>query len=252
MKRKCTVCGAVTKDDRLIACPECRADFVSAEPDRTVLTPQQEKYIVGKIWKRHWTFLFGGFTVLTIISVALLVLALVKAYTSGTARLEKTLVDRVSREFEDPQIHALVSNLAAIKAEALLLEQIKPEVATFKAEVASQLAELKSLVADTRALKSHSDAHAKQIEAILASVRSTQQEVNKVKGTLLGLNSDLVKLEPGLVEIPYFTYTARNQFPNPYHDRIMKTLNELLVIAVPNPTERATVVKELQGYQPKK
>ncbi len=167
-------------------------------------------------------------------------------------RLDDKLETLVAKQFEEPRIQAVVSNVAATKAESLLLEQIKPEVATFKAEVASQLSELKSLVADTHALKSQSDAHAKQIEAILASVRSTQQEIDKVKGALFGLQSDLVKLERGLVEIQYFTYVGRNQFPSPYHDRIMKTLNELLVIAVPNPTERAVVVKELEGYQPKK
>ena len=252
MKRKCTVCNTVTTEDRLVACPECGAYFLSGEPDRTLLTPQQEKYIVAKIWKRHWKFLFGGFSVLTVISVALLAWALIGAYKSGTARLEKTLVDKVSKEFETAQIRAVVSNVAETKAEALLLEQIRPEVETFKTEVASQLSELKSLVADTRQLKSQSDDHAKQIEAILASVQSAQQEIAKVKGTLFGLNSDLVKLERGLVEIQYFTYTGRNRFPNPYHDRIMKTLNELLVIAIPNPTERASVVKELQSYQPKK
>ena len=94
----------ITKEDRLIACPGCGAAFSSGEPDRNLLTPQQEKYIVSKIWKRHWKFLFGGFSVLTVISVTFLAVALVKAYKSGTDYIEKKLVNKIDTEFEEPKI----------------------------------------------------------------------------------------------------------------------------------------------------
>ncbi len=167
-------------------------------------------------------------------------------------RVEKGMEDLVGKQFEEPRIQNVVSNVAETKAKALLIEQINPQVERFKAEVASQLAEMRSLVAKTDTLKSQSDSNAKQIEAILASVRSSQQKIEKVKGAVFGLQSDLIKLERGLVEIQYFTYKGRNIFPNPYHERIIQKLNELLAIAVPDPQERAKFVKEMEEYQPKK
>lgn len=146
MKRKCTVCHAVTTDDRLLACPECGADFVSGEPDRNLLTPQQERYIVSKIWRRHWKFLFGGFSVLTIISVVLLIVALVKAYNSGTAHLEETLVTRVAKEFEEPRIQKTVRDVAAERADEMMKKQIEPEVARAKQELQDQLVDVQSAV----------------------------------------------------------------------------------------------------------
>lgn len=152
MKRKCTVCGAVTKDDRLVACPECGADFVSGEPDRTLLTPQQEKYIVSRIWKRHWKFLFGGFSVLTVISIVFLAIALLEAYKSGTAHLEKTLVDRVSKEFKEPRIKNTVREVAAERAGEMMKKQIEPEVARAKQELQGQLADVQSAVDEIKKL----------------------------------------------------------------------------------------------------
>jgi hypothetical protein len=167
-------------------------------------------------------------------------------------RLENKMENLVAKQFEEPRIQTVVSNVAERKAERLLSEQINPEVERFKKEIASQLSDLRSLVKDTQELKSQSDANAKQIEAFLFSVRKSQLEVDQIKAAVVGIHSNLIKLERGLVEIQYFSYIGRNKFPNPYHKKIMQTLNELLVIAVPDPGERAMFIKELEGYQPKK
>jgi len=135
MKRKCKICGEVTKDDRLIVCPECGASFSNGEPDRALLTPQQEKYIIGKIWKKHWKFLFGGFSILTVISVALLVFALIKAYNTGTAYLEKTLVKNISNEFEQPRIKQTIEDVAKSEARDVITNQINPIVEDFRAQI---------------------------------------------------------------------------------------------------------------------
>ncbi|MCK4312170.1 MAG: hypothetical protein KAW88_05490 [Candidatus Cloacimonetes bacterium] len=146
MKRKCTVCSAITKDDRLVACPECGADLASGEPDRTLLTHQQEKYIVSKIWTRLLKFVLGGFSVLTIISIIFLIPNLITAYKSGIAYLEKTLVDRVSKEFEDPRIRDTVNEVAAELAGEMMQKQIEPEIAQVKQELQEQLANVQSAV----------------------------------------------------------------------------------------------------------
>jgi len=168
------------------------------------------------------------------------------------SRLEKKLEVLVAKQFEEPRIKAIVSDVAKNRADSLLVEQVKPEVDRFKNEIASQIEDLKSLASDTQKLKVQSNDNAEKIEAILNSVRQSKKEIENVKSELFGLNSDLAKLERGLVEIQYFTYKGRNSFPNPYHEKIMQKLNELLIIAIPESTERAQFVKEIQSYQPKK
>ncbi len=135
MKRKCKICGEVTKDDRLIVCPECGGSFSNGESDRALFTPQQEKYIISKIWKKHWKFLFGGFSILTIISVALLVFALIKAYTAGTVYLEKTLVNNISKEFEQPRIKQTIEEVAKSEARDVITNQVNPIVENFRAQI---------------------------------------------------------------------------------------------------------------------
>ena len=146
----------------------------------------------------------------------------------------------------------VVSEAAKNKAASLLVEQINPEVKHFKEEVASQLEGLRSLTSEIETLKGKSNENADNIAEILSSVRKSQKEIDEVKTGLFGLSSDLTKLERGLVEIQYYTYKGRNIFPNPYHERIMQKLNELLIIAVPDPAERAQVIKEIENYSPKK
>ena len=167
------------------------------------------------------------------------------------SRLEKNLETLVAQQFEEPRIKAVVSDVAKSRAETLLTEQVKPDVERFKKEIASQIEDLKSLASDTQKLKIQSNDNAEKIEAILNSVRQSKKEIESVKAELFGLNSDLAKLERGLVEIQYFTYKGRNSFPNPYHERIMQKLNDLLIIAVPDSNERAQFVREIQDYQPK-
>ncbi len=167
------------------------------------------------------------------------------------SRLEKKLEILVAEQFEEPRIKAVVSDVAKNRAEALLSEQVKPDVERFKKEIASQIEDLKTLAIDTKKLKVQSNENAENIESILNSVRQSKTEIENVKGELFGLNSDLAKLERGLVEIQYFTYKGRNSFPNPYHEKIIQKLNELLIIAIPDPAERDQFAKEIQSYQPK-
>ncbi len=127
----------ITTDDRLVACPECGADFSSGEPDRNLLTPQQEKYIVSKIWKRLRKFLFGGFSILTVISVVFLVVALVKAYRSGTNYIENMLVTKITEEFEEPKIRKIMEQVAKAEARSVITNQINPIVKDFKAHISS-------------------------------------------------------------------------------------------------------------------
>jgi peptidoglycan hydrolase CwlO-like protein len=86
------------------------------------------------------------------------------------------------------------------------------------------------------------------IEVILNELEETQREINRYKDKLITVQGELVDLERGIVEITYLQYAGRNRFPNPYHERILEKLNELLRIGVPDPNQRASFVQELKEY----
>ncbi|MFH1905360.1 MAG: hypothetical protein ABIK53_07570 [bacterium] len=96
------------------------------------------------------------------------------------------------------------------------------------------------------------ESQAKELSKAVQSVKKSENDIDQVKNSVIGIEGDLVKLERGLVEIQYLTYIGRNVFPNPYHERIMDRLNELLIIAIPDTKQRAIVVKELEEYSRKK
>ncbi len=93
-----------------------------------------------------------------------------------------------------------------------------------------------------------SEKTAKEIEQILTRLKLSEEKIEKVKSNIFGIEGDFAKVKKGLVEIEYLQYAGRNSFPNPYHDRIIAKLNELLVIAIPNEQERNVYVKELSAY----
>jgi len=201
------------------------------------LSEGQRKQVTWLLWKQ-------------IISVALLLCGLTGVgLWQMWSRLGEKLEILVAKQFEEPRIQEIVNNVAETKAEALLIEQINPEVEKFMEEINSKIEEIRSVVAKIETLKSQSDSNAKQIEKVLSSVRSSEQAIEKFKETLLGLQSDFVKINRGLVEIQYFSFKGRNHIPNPYTELMVKKLNEILAIAIPNRQERAKFVKELEAYK---
>jgi len=204
------------------------------------LSEGQRKQITWLLWKQ-------------IISVALVFCGLTGVgLWQMWSRLGEKLETLVAKQFEEPRIQSVVSSVAETRAEALLLEQILPEVQKFKADINSQIKDIRAIVAKIETLKSQSDINAKQIEAALSSARRSEQEIDKVQKEIYGLHSNLVKIERGIIEIQYYTYLSRGRFgKNPYQDRIEQKMNELLRIAIPNPQERSKFVEELKAYKPK-
>lgn len=137
--KTCGKCGANIDDPRLIACPECRRNLSQSSSS---LTPEQEEYIVNKLWKKLWKFLVGGFSVLAIISLLLLVSGLIKAYNRGITKLEDTLVSKISDEFETSKITETVRSVAEKKATDMLTNRIMPVVDDFKKSIQTYLNEV--------------------------------------------------------------------------------------------------------------
>ena len=139
MKRKCKSCSHVVTDDRLVACPSCGGDLGHEGNSIPALSPDQEKHLLRSLWRRHWTFLFGGFSVLTVVSVVTLALSLSTAYKIGMQHVESNVVARVDLEFQQEAIRSTISSVASNQASELLISSIQPTIEDFKAETQDKL-----------------------------------------------------------------------------------------------------------------
>ena len=91
----------------------------------------------------------------------------------------------MANQFEEPRIQEVVNIVAETKAEALLIEQILPEVEKFKTEINKQIKSIELTVAQIEARKSQIDSTTKQIDKLLYSARSNEQNI----GPCLNSNS---------------------------------------------------------------
>jgi len=99
-----------------------------------------------------------------------------------------------------------------------------------------------------RRLRGQTEKMADDISTILDDLRRTEREIETSKGHLRKLMHDLAIVKVRFVEIAYLQYAGRNIFPNPYHERIMAGINNLLAIAVPDPSQRVQFIQELEQY----
>ena len=162
-------------------------------------------------------------------------------------RVEKRMETLVARQFEEPRIREIVQDVAAKKGTNILTAQIQPEVNRFKAEITQRLSELDGLVAKTKTLEEQSVSHEKAIQDVLTSLRNTLDESQKMRNKIVGLQSDIVRMQKCVARIQYFALKGRNQFPNPFQKEMVEALNEMVSIAIPNPNERGNFINELGG-----
>jgi hypothetical protein len=167
-------------------------------------------------------------------------------------RVQSKMEQLVAKQFEEPRIQQVVRDVAADRASTLILEQINPEVARFKAEVASQLTELQVLVAKTRELEVQSRQHEQAMQAILAALQQSLNQSHDAQARLSSVKSDVVEMQKCIAAIQYYQLKGRNTFPNPYGKEMFEALNKLTAIAIPDPAERSRFITKIQGPQEKK
>lgn len=210
LARTCANCGERVDNDLLVACPSCRSPF--GNRDELNLSPAQLRQLVGQIRREIFK------QTIAIFSVVILV-------TGGSLwgiknRLEHLMIERIAAQFEEPRISATLRDIATGRAEEILTQQIEPAVEEFNARTAG----------------------------LLEEVAAGRSHIQAPMDRIVGLESNLAKVERGLVEIQFLTYAGHNIFLNPYHERIMTRLNDLAAVAVPDPIERRRFIQELQGY----
>ncbi|MGD0350951.1 MAG: hypothetical protein ABSB84_11670 [Verrucomicrobiota bacterium] len=163
------------------------------------------------------------------------------------ARVERNMESLVAAQFEEPRIRQIVQDAAATQATNVMLHQIQPEVDRFKAEITNRLAELEILVAKTKVLEQQSQAHEKKIQDVLAALQKALEESQATRDKIVGLQSDIVRMQECAARIQYYALKGRNVFPNPYQKEMVEALNEMLLIAIPDPAQRSKFITDLGG-----
>jgi hypothetical protein len=162
-------------------------------------------------------------------------------------RVESKMESLVAAQFQEPRIREIVQNAAATQATGAMLHQIQPEVDRFKKEIAQKLEDLESLVAKTKELELESQAHGKAIQAVLAGFRKALEDSQTTRDRIVGLQSDIVRMQKCAMRIQFYSLKGRNVFPNPYQKEMIEALNEMLAIAIPDPVERSKFIAEIGG-----
>ena len=109
------------------------------------LSKGQEEHVIRILRKSLIAWVLIGFAVLAGLTGASL--------WGIMKRAETQMEELVAKQFEEPRIREVVQAVATERADALIQEQINPEVANFKTEVSSQLEELQTIVVGTRELE---------------------------------------------------------------------------------------------------
>ncbi len=260
MSKVCPECGEPPSDERLVMCHVCKVSFVEEGRQQTQLSEAQLRNVANHILKsgRFWIFLSIG-----VIAIVWAVLQVVDYFagrkvqtqidqiqaraSNSLARAEVAMFNTITRRFEEPRIKQIVQDVAATQATNIMLLQLQPEVTRFKSEIAARLVELQALVAKTKSLEEQSQEHRKAIESVLTSLNQTLHESQATRDKIVGLQSDVVKMQKCASRIQYFTLKGANKFPNPYKTNIVESLNEMLSIAIPDPAERSKFIMELGG-----
>jgi len=147
--KKCLNCG-ITADDNLICCPECKGDLVDISGVKITLNEDQIHQIEKRIWRRVCKTLFGGFSILGILSVGFLIWSIYdgyqKAYEKSVEKFEKELTSKIAKEFETERIKETVTTVASTMANETIKKEIAPIVDEFKSETDGKLSDIEKIV----------------------------------------------------------------------------------------------------------
>jgi hypothetical protein len=170
MSKICPKCRHEQKDQRLVACPDCRVPFVDENELLTNFTREELKVIASSILKDWRVYFVAG--IFLAIGVGLLYWQVheqikaqirtfqiaasnqvVTAYSDATNQLAtkfqvfaqdasnqiasaySVVTNEIADEFQTPRIKQIVENVAKSEAKEILETNVQPEVDRFKADV---------------------------------------------------------------------------------------------------------------------
>ncbi len=135
-----------------------------------LLSKGQEDHVIAILRKKLLTWVLTGFALLAGFT-GLSLFGIMK-------RTQDKAEELISKQFEEPQIRAIVRDVAAERSSTLMNEQIEPEVARFITEIEEQLLELNSLVDRTQSLETKSRDSEQAIQKIFLDLQSQLNAVN--------------------------------------------------------------------------
>jgi hypothetical protein len=131
--KKCPACGAREEDDLLVVYPACGAAYDEESSPSPVEIAALENRILKRLTRKVATFIFGGFSVLTVVSVVTLVWQFRTLWSAGMSRLETVLNKRIDAEFKTERIQNTVTKVAEKQAASLLRDAVQPKIDSFDA-----------------------------------------------------------------------------------------------------------------------
>ncbi len=164
-------------------------------------------------------------------------------------RVEHKMEDLVAKQFEEPRIQKVVSDVAAERASSLMEKQIAPEAAKFKSDIENKLNELQEIVAKTRYLEAESLKNKQSIQEVLDALERSLKESQVANNRLNEISADIVQMQKSVATIQYYQIKGASTFPNPYMKEMFAALNDLVSVTIPDPVERSKFIMELQGPQ---
>ena len=189
MDRLCPLCRKITTDDRLVRCPECYSLFNTFTSPPYPLTQEQEDRIYQRIHRRLKQYVFGSFSILTLISFVVGLDSYLSIYQRATRTLNSLMVSRVSQEFKEPRIKAIVQEVASDQAKALLNDEIKPQVTDFQKETKRSIEDFERI---TQAMAAQYTAEYDRLNQKMAAV---QVQSDRVSASANGLSTSVLDLQ---------------------------------------------------------
>ena len=122
--KRCPNCPFVTFEDRHL-CPDCGTPLQDT-PAPAALDEAQEAQILKKLRRQVYRVFLGELSVVAIISLIGLVFGLWKAYSAAVEKLETIVIQRVTAQFEEPNIQKTVQSVAGNEAAKIISQNVEP------------------------------------------------------------------------------------------------------------------------------
>jgi len=156
MNEKCPNCEKFLEGNDFLKCSNCNIDIPKyigtslkkIKDDKELLLNNEKRIsddIAQKTWDKLvrviWIWIVALSTLLSLV-VGISLIGIYRKVVKDTNEQINTLI---SKQFEEPRIKQILTEVAKTKAEDILVNRIKPEIDNFKAEINRELGSVKEL-----------------------------------------------------------------------------------------------------------
>jgi hypothetical protein len=136
--RYCQSCGKRAADNDIVCSdPQCRGHLDSHPPTPTPMMVHDidaiAKRVWSRLWKKHFLFIFGEFSILMLIGV----IGLIWSYIGATMEVKQLIATKIDGEFKTERIRATIADVASERASNILQQQVQPAVKKLTNDIAA-------------------------------------------------------------------------------------------------------------------